>query len=387
MNVFKPVLIYSLMTALCGSASFWSLQANASDYRDVINEFDQYKQSTEAEFEAFEKAIDLAYQEFMGEIEAVWGDTTFTSRHQWVEYDETLTQRTLVDYQADEIVVEFIDVDADQVSSVELAEQLNKTLSSTLAQAVENDPVLQKAAEQSNQTIQVEGESAQVTMLPELLTSQNENSMAVAKALTTGDGVSQSYLPSSRRLTVVITLPEEYGMKKADRYWEATAKYAKEWKLEPALVMAIIHTESSFNPMARSRIPAYGLMQIVPRTAGKDAAKKIYGKSKLFKAKYLYNPENNIRVGAAYLNVLNYRYLRGIHNPESRLYCTIAAYNTGTANVAKAFIDQKSMQKAYARINQLEPSEVYDILATRLPYKETRGYLKKVVGRYLQYVN
>ena len=381
---YKSVLRSLLVASLFLSASF---SVVGDSFRSVVDEFDQYKLKTENEFQLFEEALAQAYQEYTSEIETVWGDKKFTDQHVWVQYSEDLSQRTLVDYSTNTVTVEFIDVQQDQVTQEVLVQRVNSTMNVTVGDAIASDPVLQRAARATDQNLNFETADGLMPMLPSSLESKNINSMAVAKALVAGDGVSTRYLPSSLRLTVVIELPEEYGMNKADRYWPSTTKYAEEWQLEPALVMAIIHTESSFNPMARSRIPAYGLMQIVPRTAGKDAAKAIYGKSKLLKAKYLFNPENNIRVGAAYLHVLNYRYLKGIHNPESRLYCAIAAYNTGTANVAKAFIEQKSIQKAYSRINQLEPSEVYDILATRLPYTETRNYLKKVVGRYLYYIN
>jgi membrane-bound lytic murein transglycosylase C len=356
-------------------------------HMDVMQEFQQYQEQTEKEFEAFEQALNEAYEAYLGDIEKVWGDRTFTDAHQWVQYSSDMNQRTIVDYEQDQLVVEYINVDSSQVSARSVAQNVNQVLSANLSDAVSSDPVLVAASETSGMEIKLAKDSESQAMLPSSVASKSVNSMAVAEGLVTSKKVKANYLPESRRLTVTIKLPEEYGMHKAKRYWDATAKYAEEWRLEPALVMAIIHTESSFNPMARSRIPAYGLMQIVPRTAGKDAARAIYGKSKLLQPEYLFDPGKNIRVGAAYLHVLNYRYLKGIHNPESRLYCMIAAYNTGTANVASAFIDQKSMQKAYNRINQLEPSEVYDILATRLPYVETRNYLKKVVGRYQLYIN
>ena len=362
-------------------------QREGDSYLDVMSEFQQYQEDTESEFKAFEEALNKAYDEYLGKIEETWGDQIFTDRHVWVQYDQALKQRTIVDYKNDTVTIEYVDVDPQQISYQDVTTRLDHTFNTDLTAAITNDPVLVKASQDSGFNVAINKETASQAMLPASLDSKNTNSMAVAEEIVQSDRVNTSYLPVSRRLTVVIELPEEYGMHKAERYWQATAKYAKEWKLEPALVMAVIHTESSFNPMARSRIPAYGLMQIVPRTAGKDAAKAIYGKSRLLQPQYLFDPDKNIRAGAAYLHVLNYRYLKGIHNPESRLYCMIAAYNTGTANVASAFIDQKSMQKAYAHINHLEPSEVYDILATRLPYEETRHYLKKVVGRYQLYIN
>ena len=93
----------------------------------------------------------------------------------------------------------------------------------------------------------------------------------------------------------------------------------------------------------------------------------------------------NIEVGATYLNILYYRYLRGIKNEDSRLFCTIAAYNTGAGNVAKAFTGKRRLKSALAKINALSPQEVYDHLIEHLPYEETRKYLAKVTKRIPKY--
>jgi membrane-bound lytic murein transglycosylase C len=83
--------------------------------------------------------------------------------------------------------------------------------------------------------------------------------------------------------------------------------------------------------------------------------------------------------------MLQTRYLKRITNPKTRLYCTIAAYNTGTGNVAKTFIGRASMQRAYPVINQLSPERVLEILKKDLPYKETRRYLVKVIRHMENY--
>ncbi|MFC1814544.1 murein transglycosylase domain-containing protein [Thermodesulfobacteriota bacterium] len=99
---------------------------------------------------------------------------------------------------------------------------------------------------------------------------------------------------------------------------------------------AIMKTESDFNPYALSHAPAFGLMQIVPATAGRDVS--IYlEKEGLPSDKFLFNPENNIKYGATYLHLLNYKYFKEINNPVSREYCVIAAYNTGAGNVLRTF--------------------------------------------------
>lgn len=168
---------------------------------------------------------------------------------------------------------------------------------------------------------------------------------------------------------------------RARKFHSLVLSYAKNYKLDPALIMAIIHTESMFNPRARSRTPAYGLMQVVPHSGGRDAYRKIYGRKQKLTSKYLYNPKNNIELGVAYFDILKNNYMKAILDPTSRTYCAIAAYNAGASNVGRAFIPKKSIQKATPVINRMEPQEVYARLVDALPYKESQNYVRKVLKR------
>jgi len=156
-------------------------------------------------------------------------------------------------------------------------------------------------------------------------------------------------------------------------------------RLEPALVYAIIETESAFNPVARSPVPAYGLMQIVPQSAGQDATEVLFGRPRILAPSYLYDAENNIQIGTVYLELLMSRYLSGIRDPRSRLYCAIAAYNTGHGNVFKAFTGRMRPKAAFERINRMSSEQVYAHLLRHLPYAETRRYLPTVVSRLSRY--
>ncbi len=77
-------------------------------------------------------------------------------------------------------------------------------------------------------------------------------------------------------------------------------KNATRFKLDPRLIMAVIHTESHFNPYALSRAKAVGLMQIVPRFAGREAYRFIYGQSKVVTRNDLYDAGKNIEFGSAW---------------------------------------------------------------------------------------
>ena len=175
-------------------------------------------------------------------------------------------------------------------------------------------------------------------------------------------------------------MPEKRIRNKAKRYKPFIYDYAQKFSLPPSLVFAIIHAESSFNPLARSQVPAFGLMQVVPHTGGKDATALIYNKPKILSPSYLYNPKKNVQVGSAYFHILYYRYLKGITDSRSRLYCAIAAYNAGTTPVMKTLTGLGSINRAVSRINRMSSNDVLRRLVRHMPSSETRDYLNKVLS-------
>jgi len=199
------------------------------------------------------------------------------------------------------------------------------------------------------------------------------------KLITGSDGKTR------RTVTAQFPLVPNHVRIRAERFRPLVTKYAAKEGIYAPLVYAIIHTESAFNPRARSGVPAYGLMQLVPRSGARDAYRYVHKQDKLVSGSFLYKPENNIELGVAFLHILDKRYFRRIENPMSRMLCSIAAYNTGAGNVCKAFGAGTSLTRAAPVINRMEPAEVYSRLRRDLPYAETRNYVKKVSDRVSLY--
>ena len=65
--------------------------------------------------------------------------------------------------------------------------------------------------------------------------------------------------------------------------------------------------------------------------------------------------------------------------------CTVAAYNTGAGNVARALTSKTKLKPATNKANQLGSDELYKTLLKDLKYEETRNYLKKVWARKDKY--
>ena len=180
-------------------------------------------------------------------------------------------------------------------------------------------------------------------------------------------------------------LPANTLSNQAKRYLPEVKVQAARYNLEPALLLAIIHTESSFNPLARSPIPAFGLMQIVPTSAGKDVSNFLQGKPLLLSPEYLFKANNNVEAGSTYLHILSNRYFKNVRNEQSRLYMSIAAYNTGPGNVAKTLSGSNSLNQASIAANAMSADKIYAYMVNNLPAQETRNYLQKVVKRTAYY--
>ena len=183
---------------------------------------------------------------------------------------------------------------------------------------------------------------------------------------------------------VRINLAKNSENVRVKRYLPIVKNYSYKYKINKSLILGIIKTESDFNPYAVSYVPAFGLMQIVPTTAGVEGYKRAYGYKHIPSRKFLFNANNNIHIGSAYLNILYYRYLSRIKNPLNRTYCMISSYNAGIGNVLKVFSIRRD--RAVAIINSLTPNEVYNRLKYRLPTDEARRYLPKVLNNQKKFI-
>jgi membrane-bound lytic murein transglycosylase C len=185
--------------------------------------------------------------------------------------------------------------------------------------------------------------------------------------------------------SVHLAMVQDFRNVEAQRYAPLVDRYAQKFDVSKGLVFAIMKTESDFNPFAVSSVPAYGLMQLVPATAGQDAYAAVHGSQQIPSRDYLFDPAHNIELGTAYLNLISDKYLAGIQDPVSREYCTIAAYNGGAGGVLRLF--SPSRRKAVDVINRLGPAAVYRRLRDHFPNAETRRYLVKVLDARRDFVN
>ncbi|MBD3840302.1 MAG: transglycosylase SLT domain-containing protein [Campylobacterales bacterium] len=343
--------------------------------------FTKYQTSIMEEFNAYKKAYDDAFNEFKKELLVKWPDKIpdVTTKVKWVEYDKDLNSKKFIDYEKEQIGFEVIANSEDEAKQ-KMLQMFEQTMEKDVEQAARDDILEQKIVQKINK--------------PKPPVQSNQK--LIADIIKAQEKIQLKRNLENQKLTVVkhngkfiykanVQLPSDSVVRKAKGFENEVKKNASKQQIPAELVYAIMHSESSFNPMARSHVPAFGLMQIVPKTAGVDSYQYLYNTKKLLSSNYLYNSSNNIEIGSGYLHILYFRYLRKITNPQSRLYCAIAAYNTGAGNVAKAFIGNTNIHKAAVKINSMTPDQVYTHLMKNLPYNETKHYLKKVTDRVSAY--
>jgi len=331
------------------------------------------------------------YNRLMGNVQkgsgAKWGSKearTLPGRTRYVKYTENYKNRVVVDYDAGTILIEHLEEDkvADKLRNAAVVALLTPDdpgavdLFSDKEIVLNGKPFLQELVVDQNDAVLKS--RADVERYADYLVANQLQHRSID-----ADGVSKNVLYVQMRMV------NAHLDKRAVQYAATVRAHSENTKVSRSLIYAVIKTESSFNPYAVSSAPAYGMMQLVPSSGGREAYRKAKGEDVMPSKEYLFDANNNIELGATYLGVLlNDSPLRAIRNPVSREYCAIAAYNTGPSNVFRAFsklTGRARQDDALDKINSMRPDQVFDALRSNLPYEETRSYVVKVTEAKKRY--
>ncbi len=375
------------------SSLFYSLQALTAreEMAKMKVDFQSMKSAQNSSFATYKKNQEKAYASYKDELKKFWNRPELSSKKKWVSYSNDKKSRSKVDFEKNEIVIEVIAENTNEANA-KLVDRITYAVSKDTKAVVESDELQKKLASikppRGVITSKIDSKPILSTVLFKIQPTKNEIQTYASKAIKENKvSVSGSKYGHEKVYKVTISLPADTILKRSQVYKDEIIKNANRFDIPVPLVFAIMQTESDFNPFAKSHIPAFGLMQIVPHSAGKDVYRYLYKKKGMPSSSYLYNSDNNIEMGSTYLYILYYRYLKKIKNPESRLYCTIAAYNTGAGNIAWAFTRSNNMNRAAPKINAMNPDKVYKHLLGNLKYDEPKHYLKRVKKRMSAYRN
>ncbi|HJH60253.1 MAG TPA: murein transglycosylase domain-containing protein [Bacteroidetes bacterium] len=342
------------------------------------------------EYDDYVKAEKEAYNAFVKKMSALWGEDNVTESTQtnWVEYYDDGKTRSDVDFENGEATIEIIlDEDTSQESKEEeqsiienKIENSVKRLLITKGKTKDYDTPMEKAVPlQSEAVLENQVQTPSGKMVTEETVEEDAKEIAAAmvpevKTIKGSDGKERKVV------TVKLDLVPDHLRTRAEQYKNEVEKYCNMYDLEPALVYAVIQTESAFNPKAKSHVPAYGLMQIVPNSAGKDCAQSLKKPFDKPTANYLYEPNNNIEMGVHYLYLLRKRYFNKVTDTDKSVLCMIASYNTGAGNLARALRGDTNISKAIPKINEMSYKELFSYLEKHL-LPETQNYIRRVSSR------
>ena len=402
-------------------------QGSIQDGIKTQTEFEAFKRQHTQDFNAYVEAQTAEYDAFRNQLIKSWGEAVVSDKNQFVRYAEDDNSRLDLDFANNVLTLSVKHNEGTPPTQKEVDELFQKFLRSeqallqTFAMG-KTDSLVNIGLEKSN--TKLINKRSQAHALKEAIREIKLQTQIQAQALEKkydakfieereeqvtlnelkDDKLGLNKIEQKRIRDLKEKLPDiisdtpdnkvisEYKIelpknnsvsKRAEKYLTSIKKQSDRFEIQSETILAVMHTESHFNPMAKSRIPAFGLMQVVPTSAGVDVNRFLYDIDAPMSAPYLYVSDNNIEAGAAYLHLLDQRYLKHINDPQSRKYCMIAAYNTGAGNVAKAFNSDGSRNifRASKIINTMTPSRVLEVLSANLPYDETKKYIHKVLDK------
>lgn len=366
-----------LLLAICWAAAAMFAQQEAWEQQQQ-REKNRWEERNRREKEAWDKQREAERQHWQdmieresaawnAHVEAVkkkWQDLKFSEVRVWVGYGENENSRFQADFENGSLKIE------------------------VLGEKGEDPGILQQRAIAMLQ--QLLRERARPDE-PPILEKQLEIDPNAERFPPGYVEVRSQLAPNGRtyqKMDITIPFRQDHLRIRAQRVAPLVQQFAQKYNLNPKLVMAVIHTESSFNPRAISTFRrsgggvghAYGLMQLVPFSGGKEAYEFLGGRGEPSPA-LLFDPRANIELGTVYLHKLEHHYFGMVKEAQSRQYVVTAGYNTGPYNVARAFGGRRNVGAAIPAINALTPPGLFQHLLYNLPYWETRDYLQKVIRR------
>ncbi|MGC9401414.1 membrane-bound lytic murein transglycosylase MltC [Vibrio genomosp. F10 str. 9ZC157] len=364
---FTAALISS--TTLTGCSREFIENIYAVDY-EPTNRFATNLAELPGQFEKDIGALDALISSFNGNIEKRWGsrEVKVAGKSNYVKYIDNYLSRSEVNFDKGTIIVE-------TVSPTDPKKHLKNAIVTTLL--TPDDPMNVDLF--SSKDIKLEGRPF---LYRQVLDQDKKPIQWSWRANQFADYLIANHLKVKdvdfkKAYYVEIPMVEDQVEIRSYKYADIVRRASNKYDIPEDLIYAIIKTESSFNPYAVSWANAYGLMQVVPKTAGRDVFTLVKKKSGEPSPEYLFDPEKNIDTGTAYFYILKNRYLKDVNNPLSLEYSMISAYNGGAGGVLNTF-NRSDRKRAMRDLNSLQPNQVYWALTKKHPNAEARRYLEKV---------
>ena len=414
-----PLIIYSLIAIVPAVFIISAFFGPKNDSKIVLNGLDPFALDdikVTNKYDDSEKKLREKREKFKKAVEKKWDTYEESTSKSYVSYSKDLSSRTIVDFEKGEVTIELIVDEEDPkndsydsnsdldlrlfTTKLKLSSKflsINPRLLNVLMMLVfqededsnNDDNVNSSFTKRLSKLLKEKGDDGEPILKDQLVDASGKavetvgNTLGIAKDLISDKTkkVRMHFAKDGKKRTIIsikIPLSDNHMEKRRDRYKELIEIEARRFNIPTEIALAIAETESAFNPKAKSHVPAYGLMQLVPKTGARDAYQWIYKKDKFISGRYLYKPRNNVELGCAYLSMIRHHYFSAIRDDELAYICAIPAYNTGVGNVSKALINKTNIREASKKANKMNKDELYDKLYSDLSSKEAKNYLKKV---------
>lgn len=323
-------------------------RADDADFEKVAEaQWNQVNANTISTYESHEKREQKSWKAYQARIKQKWADGAIPEQKTYVQYFNDDTTRIKVDYEQGTLIAETLLDSKDQ--SKDAKEKIKTAVTSVIGGNTPNA----------------------IVGKDEIGSASVETTAATEEPTVAGDGKPRTLY------RVTLRLVPDFIKKRAEKFKPIVDTWANKHKLDPAYVLAIIRQESSFNPRARSWVPALGLMQIVPHYAGQEVLKAVTGKNTKPDEEFLYDPVKNIMVGTTYRQILRDQYFPSIKDKTKQMYLMTASYNWGPHRIQKAIKQGRIPASASS-------AETFDTIQ-RIAPTETQGYVRKVSEYFIEF--
>lgn len=311
---------------------FYSLSLlSASPDESQAEALKEYSDSVDSAWQTYSESQTSGWDQYKKTVEKNWRDVILPSEKIYVDYYNDFKSRVLIDFEKGRVRVEILGH--------------------------------QKLSKKSIAAIIKTGLARNKDLLDGQLTF-------------TEDFESLGSVVAKKGMLVLNMVPD-HVKRRAKKYLPSVLRWSAKNSIPAALILAVMWQESAFNPKARSHIPAFGLMQIVPKYAGEEV-KSFLGESLPVDGDFLYESENNIRYGSTYLKLLSEKYFQNITPFEKRAPFIIAAYNWGPTRLLK------HLKKGTIKLSG--PDEIKNQIIFVAP-QETKSYIDRVLGNWKKIEN
>jgi len=254
-------------------------------------EFNQYLAQLQKEFEDYKRIVEEEYANYKGEILKQWKEAEVSDKKKWVEYSPDFKTKRVVDFEKGHIEIDVIADKKGGVDKKQFGRILNDLLLEDKQTAFQRDTLsnnIEKRITEKAEHIKTDEVKNVPILAPTVMgTAEPTKDKVIKTVVELLKNAAFDKKPSLKSTDVVfslkVALPSKHMQKRAEQYRPVVQDNADKRNIDASLVLAVMHTESAFNPMATSHIPAFGLMQIVPKSAGKDVTAHLFGKPTLLR--------------------------------------------------------------------------------------------------------